>query len=346
MIESSEHDLRVKTLDRLLEAHLRHELAEWEGGRLEQTVSWYVSMLFRWCETVKLDEVVTREQIMGVIQRYVIELRLSGAITELSGELSRLVLRSRAAADTRVDEILAPASYEEIAEKLIALDGVRRELIALVARSATFASINARMLARSLLDLIVPPAALGRARVAEAALAFAERIVERVAPELKRRTADELASYLAARRASLGAAIEAHLLSVLHPDHLRSLLDEVWDEVAPMRLSEAFALLGEQDLEDFVVLVFEFWQRYRRTPFFRRISEEMVDHFFRKYGQESLSLLIEDMGVDEQMVRAELTSFLAPMVQQAAKSGALEQLLRERLSRFYRSPSALSALGG
>jgi hypothetical protein len=33
-----------------------------------------------------------------------------------------------------------------------------------------------------------------------------------------------------------------------------------------MRLSEAFALLGEQDLEDFVVLVFEFWQRYRKRP--------------------------------------------------------------------------------
>ena len=35
---------------------------------------------------------------------------------------------------------------------------------------------------------------------------------------------------------------------------VRSLLDEVWDGVAGMRLSEAFAALGEQDLEDFAAL--------------------------------------------------------------------------------------------
>jgi hypothetical protein len=111
-----------------------------------------------------------------------------------------------------------------------------------------------------------------------------------------------------------------------------------------MRLAEAFAVMGEQDIEDFVILIFEFWQRYRKTDFFQRISSEMVDHFFRKYGEETLSSLIEDMGVSEAMVSTELMGFLRPVLANATASGALEHYLRQRLEAFYLSEAAAAAL--
>jgi citrate lyase gamma subunit len=111
-----------------------------------------------------------------------------------------------------------------------------------------------------------------------------------------------------------------------------------------MPLSQAFELIGEQDLEDFVVLVHEFWLRYRRSDFFRNISREMLDHFFDKYGQEPLASVIEDMGVTEAMVAEELIGLLRPILERAVQSGALERLLRARLQAFYGSAAALSAL--
>jgi len=333
-------------LSRLLEAQLQHELASWQGEAVPHTVAELVRGLFRYCEVTKLDDVITRQQIAGVIQRYVIELRLSGAITELSGELSRLVFRSRSTEATRVDEILAPASYNEFAEKLLALEGVRRELIALVAHSATFASINARMLVRSALDLLTPRLPVAPSRLTQPLVEAVERFGQQLAPQLERRLVELFGTYIEARRVSMTQAIERHLLSELHPERVRALLDELWDSLASMRLSEAFALLGEQDIEDFVVLIVEFWQRYRKTDFFARISSEMVDHFFVKYGQGTLAGLIEDIGVTEQMVVAEVLGFLRPILEHAAQSGALEQALRARLEPFYRSPAALSALTG
>jgi hypothetical protein len=138
--------------------------------------------------------------------------------------------------------------------------------------------------------------------------------------------------------------LEQRLLQVLSPARVRSLLDEVWDSVAAMPLSEAFAFIGENDLQDFVILVYEVWLRYRKTEFFRGISAEMVDHFFRKYGQETLSSLVADMGVTQAMVGDELLGFLQPLMQHALRSGALEQVLRARLLDFYGSDAALAAL--
>lgn len=329
------------SIERLLEAHVQHELAAWRGAQFQAAVTAQVRALFEWFSEVKLDDIVTRSQIAGVIERYVIDLRVSGGITELSGEMSRVVFESRAAAETCVSEIVAPASYEDFADKLIGLERVRRELLSLFARSETFTTISARLLASGVFDLFALRLPLDPPALASGLGALAARIL----PPLERRLVDGLARYLELHRERLARDTEQHLLDVVDSERLHFVLDELWESVATLRLSETFALLGQQDLEDFVILVFEFWQRYRKTPFFRRISSELIDHFFQKYGQETVSLLIEDMGVDERMVIEELCGFLGPVVEHAAATGWLEQQIRARLETFYRSPVALAALG-
>jgi hypothetical protein len=331
-------DLRVKLLD----AHVQHELSLWHGDALAQTLAESVQSLFRWCKQTKLDDVATRAQIVGVIERYVIELRVSGGITELTGEMSNVVFSSRASADTRLDEVVPPASYNEFADKILALEGLRRELISLIAQNASVSAIGVRLAARSLLELLAPPAALTRAL---SDVSLVAQLRERVVPRLEQQVAAGLAWYLSRQRERVRQHTEQYLLEEVDSERLRAAVDELWDRISSMRLSEVFALVGEQDIEDFVVLVYEFWLRYRKTEYFRRVSTEVVDHFFAKYGQESLYALIEDMGVTEAMVSAELHLLLGPMLDHAARSGALERLIRARLEAFYASASARAVLG-
>jgi hypothetical protein len=317
--------------ERLIQAHIEHELVTWRGAGRTRTIEDWVHALFEWFGEVTLDEVATRDQIMGIIERYVIELRVSGGITELTGEMSQLVFASPASADTRLEQILTPASYREFADKLFALDTVRRELLGLIAKSSAMTSINARMLAHELLSLLSAPVPSVSSRVRGLAGRLGLQL-----PEL----ADALGHWL--ERYTRGA--QRHLLEVLDAESLRATVDELWDNVSTMRLSEAFDLIGEQDIEDFVVLIYEFWLRYRKTEFFRRITTELVEYFFQKYGQESLLSLIEDMGVTEEMVSSELAEVLGPLVDRAAATGFLEQLLRARLESFYNSPAAEAVL--
>jgi hypothetical protein len=321
-------------LERLLEAQLQHELASWRGAALTATLAGRVSALFRWFGEVKLDDVLTREQISGVIQRYVIELRVSGGITELSGEMSQLVFVSRASAEARLDDVFTPEMYDEFADKVLALESARNALIGLIAQSASASTISARLLSLGLLDLIALAIPIPSAET------FAAKLGSKILPGLERR----LATALARRRERLASDTERTMLEVLDPERLRAVADDVWDQVSPMRLSELFALIGAQDVEDFVVLVYEFWLRYRKTAYFRRISNELVDYFFGKYGQETLLGLIEDMGVNERMVCDEVVGLLRPMFEHAVHSGALEHYIRARLERFYRSEAAVAAL--
>jgi hypothetical protein len=316
--------------DALLEAHVQHVLTRWRGESLPPLIAERVSSLFRWLGDVQLDQVASRAQIMGVIQRYVIELRVSGGITELAGEMSRLVFSSEKSAATRLDQVLTDAEYEEFAGKVLALEDVRRGLIGLVARSEAFGLLRNRLIARALSGLVFQSRGL-------------RAIAGRALPALEQSVASAVSRYLE-RHQNRPEDAENYLLEMLAPEWLRSIIDDVWVAVAPKPLTDAFSFIGEQDLEDFVALGYEFWLRYRKSDYFRQITEEMVDHFFVKYGQQSLLELIEDMGVTEAMVAQELGVFLVPLVDEAARSGFLEQQIRASLATFYRSPAVEAML--
>ncbi len=327
-------------IEALLRAHVQHELAKWRGAGLVRTLETEVGELFRWLDDVKLDEVATRAQIMGVIERHVIEPRVGGGIAELAGEMSRAVFSSPASAETRIDEILPAASYDEFAAKVVALDGVWRELISLTTASTAFADISARVAARALSDLLLQPATTPSDRGAPLAARLASRLLPGLAERLRR----ALSRYLERRPERFARDSEKHLFEQLDAKRLRAVLDEVWDAVAGMRLADAFAFIDEHDLEDFIVLGYEFWLNYRKTPYFHKIASELVDLFFAKYGQESLATLIEDMGVNEQIVVHELVNVLGPILDHAARTGFLEQRLRAQLEPFYRSGAVEAAL--
>jgi hypothetical protein len=137
---------------------------------------------------------------------------------------------------------------------------------------------------------------------------------------------------------------EEHALELLDPEWMRQLADEVWDAVSREPLATAASSFSAQDLEDFVVLSYEFWLKFRRTPYFRAVTAEVVDQLFAKYGGETVTSLIEDMGVTESMVAHELRTFAAPLLEQARESGFLEERVRAVLEPFYRSASARAVL--
>jgi hypothetical protein len=312
--------------DALLDAHVQHVLAAWRGDSAARLIAERVSSLWRWFGEVTLDQVATRAQVMGIIRRHVIELGIGAGITELAGEFSQLVFSSRRSAMTRLDQVLTEDDYEEFADKVIALDGVRRGLIAMLARSQAFDLFKTRVLAHSLSALV-----FRRERLRD--------VAGDLVPALEERVKRALIRYFGQRESTPGET-ERELIELIDPESLRSLIDDLWAGLGPRPLTEAFSLIGGQDLEDFVVLGYEFWLRYRKSDYFRQIMEEMVGHFFGKYGRLSLAELLEDMGVTEEMLTRELEVFLVPVLDEAARAGFLEQQIRASLGSFYRSAAA------
>jgi hypothetical protein len=270
----------------------------------------------------------------------VIDIKITGAMTELAGEMSRLVLASRLSEETRIDQVLEPGEFAQFADKLTALPKLWRELLHLVVQSDAFAALLSTTLQRSVGDALLGTADRSARRK------LMESVVEKLRPVITRRVEPYVSAYLERLIRQSIQRREERLIAAFDVEAVRGLVDEVWDEIAPMKLSEAFKLLGSHDLEDFVVLGYEYWQRYRKTHYFREISREVVDHFFTKYADDSLLDLLDEVGVTAPMVSSELLGVLSPVLERARATGLLEQRIRAHLEPFYRSDAALAILAG
>ena len=330
------NDLR----DTLLAAHVEHELSRLRGQGLASLIDERVAAAFVWLENVRFNDVVTRDQITGVIQRYVIDLRISGGITELAGEMANIVFSSQKSRSTEVGELCAPASYEEFADKIVTLEGAQREIARYLLQSPAFATLAGRVLSRVVLNLLFGVDDQQRGvRLKQLAVALGHKVF----PGLEQRLGTVLARYVERHASRFTRDGEKKLIEAVDREWVRQMADEVWDAVSRRTLADVATVFTAQDLEDFVVLVYEFWMKFRKTPYFRAVIGEAVNHLFTKYGDQSIASLIADMGVTEAMVASELHTFLEPLLEHSRSTGFLERELRALLEPFYRSP-ALEAI--
>jgi hypothetical protein len=128
--------------------------------------------------------------------------------------------------------------------------------------------------------------------------------------------------------------------------HIIEMGDEIWESISETRLSEYFRMLDAGDMEDFIIIGYEFWLYFRKTPYFREIYTDLVHFFFDKYGDRELELIAEDVGVTEKMVVNELVQTLSRSLETALRIGYLEERIRARLRNFYESPEAGAVVAG
>lgn len=327
--------------DALLDAHVAHELSRLTGDGLSVLIDEKVAAAFRWMDDVTVNDVATREQILGVIRRYVIDFKVSGGITELAGQMSNVVFSSQANATTRVSEVCDPASYADFADKVVGLTDVRRELIRSALKSPAFGTLVSRVLSSTVVDLLFrTDDGTPGSRVKE----LLRVVGDRVLPGFEGLLESVLSHYVDAHAGRFLKGSEEQLLLALDPEWVRQMADEIWDAVADQSLVDAVSAFTARDLEDFVVLGYEFWLKFRKTAYFHAVSTDVVNEWFRKYGGDSLHAVVQDMGITERMVSDELRIFLGPLVDQARRTGALEQQLRAHLESFYRSDRAMRLL--
>jgi len=74
------------------------------------------------------------------------------------------------------------------------------------------------------------------------------------------------------------------------------------------------------------------------------LIETGIHTFYKEYGNKKLSVLIKDLDLNADYINQQLLGLLPPIIKTLKESGLLEQRIRERLSDFYQSKSALELL--
>lgn len=322
----------------MLEAHVRFELSRWRGPAFEEMVAHEVAAVFRWLDATPLADLVSVDEVTGVVQRVVVELPISNGLIALVDEGVHAAYDALADAEkeTRLDVILRPESFDRFVDLVAAAGAIRDVVTTQITSSEVYARLVSHVLYQGIKSYVLTqnvvarrvPGAGSLLRLGQTALSTAglDKGIDR-----------QLTAFVNAHAQETIRDSKAFLDETLDDARMRAIANEVWASNAARTVGWSVDLLGRAPLNEAVEAGRDVWLWVRETDFFARVVARLVDAFFDRHGQKPAGELLANIGITAEVVAREFASAVAPVVAQADAGGFLEELIREHLEQFYTS---------
>jgi len=125
------------TARRLLAAQVEFLQAQISGDRFVELVETEVDHALVAAGKLRLNEVVTREQIKATADKYTTLWQIRGSIPELAGQIAERLYSHRVNDQKRLGEVIDPQQFKELVGKLLEMPALRRLLDRLYASPLT-----------------------------------------------------------------------------------------------------------------------------------------------------------------------------------------------------------------
>ena len=321
---------------RLLDAQVAFAMQQLRGENYHSLVLDEIEHALLEASEITLADAVTPMMIKNVAAKYAVQVPVEGGIAELVSEIAVRLFRLTASSDTRFGDVIDGRRFSELSAMVIEM-GVTQRVLERILSSEAFTEFCVTLVQHSLAESVTQGGrSLTRGRLGRVLGGLGARMPQGPVERLELRAED-----LARRGARF-------LLAHTHADEdvLAEALNDLWRSNLDSPLASAVSVISDDDVEDAVVPIYEFWRTFRDTDYFRTLLDEGIDHVFEKYGDVSLYDLLLDLGVGREDMIEEALRFGPPVIALLDERGYLESVLRRRLIPFYVSDQFREAVAG
>ncbi|MFT3661489.1 MAG: hypothetical protein QM809_08840 [Gordonia sp. (in: high G+C Gram-positive bacteria)] len=298
---------------RLLDAQVAFALRQLtDEAEFQALVEEEIDAFFDESGTMPLEDVMPRDLIKQVAHKYAMQFPVEGAIPELAGQVAARLYRHEVHEATSPSDVIETRRFDELASAAVDLRLSRRAIDQVLDSPATEDTV-VEVVQRAVEDR------------------FGRRVGRRLSRWVERLT-----------RSGTKMVVDS-----ARDDSDELLLDAVrdfWRGRADRSVDGFRDTVSESDVEDMVVIAFEFWRDFRQSEYFRTLLDAGIDEVFDTYGATPLADVIEDLGIDAADLREEALRFGPVVIERLDRQGYLEHVLRRRLAPFFASPE-FAALG-
>lgn len=333
-------------LEALLDAHVQFTLQQLQGPALQVRIEREVDALLAEAERVLLDDVVTREAVKETVRVYAVRLELHAGIPELVADIAQRLHAHPIHDRTRIGQLVSDRQFRELLDKLLEMQPLHERLLDEALANPVYSALAADIVYHGIKGYLGHNKLTGSIPGARAAMKLGKTVMSHATPGLERTIEQRLKTYASKNIRSTLAESRRFLLQRFDREGVREALLDLWDRVKRGKVSALRAYLRAADLEDFFVIGYEYWQQLRKTDWYVALIDAGVDGFFDRYGQTSLGELLEEIGIERDMLVADALRFAPKAIEGLRRRGLLEPMVRRQFEDFYRSAAAQRILGG
>jgi hypothetical protein len=321
----------------LLDAHVRFVLEQLEPGALRARIEREVDAALADAERLRLGEVVTPQAVKETVRIYAVQLELHGGIPELVADIAGRIYRHPVQDRTRLGDLVSDQQLAELLDKLLEMRDLGHKLLEEAVGNPVYSALAGDLVFHGIRDYLVHNKVTGAIPGARAAMKLGKSVMQRATPGLERSLEERLKRFVAKNAQATLAESRRFLLGAFEPAAVREAVLEAWKQIKHEKVSSFRGYLRAADLEDFFVIGYEYWRSLRRSDWYIELIDAGIDGFFERYGGTSLAELLDEIGIERDMLVADAMRFTPGAIAGLERAGMLEPMVRRLLGDFYRS---------
>ncbi len=325
----------------LLDAQVAYTLEQLTGKQLEQQIESLVDNVLADVKKLKLGDVVTPTMIKQTAHRYAIHHEIPPAIPELVGEVAREIYQLASHDENKLFDLLTDEQFRDLMKKVVEMKELREKIIREAVSNPIYGEMISEVLYHGITDYITKNPLTKKIPGAQSMMKLGKSVMDMASPNAEAGIKKYIGQNI---NASLRQS-EKFLIRNLSDDKITLIATDVWNEIKLNNIGTFRNYISETDIEDFFVIGFEYWRELRKTDYYRDMIDAGVDFFFKKYGKSTLNELLEEMGVDRDMIVAEAMHYAPHVLGVLSKKGLLEKAVRRQLEPFFHTDAAQKLLG-
>jgi hypothetical protein len=331
--------------ERLLDAQVRFVLAEVTGDRLLDVIERDVHDVLALLGPVRVGELVQADVIKQIGRRLVVDLGASAVVSDMVGALAEGIYDMGVGDEYLLGDVLDRDAVQALVRHALTLNRLSDRLLDRLTESPLVATIAARFVTKIISDFMQQ----NRARAERLPGMSTMLNLGAGAASKVRGVTDRHLDQVLGDAAGRGAAFALKrtnnaIREMLREAPLEQATMQVWDLHADEPIGDLREYLSREELRVLAERVHDVVVSARQTEYAGALVDACVDVFFAEYGDYDLNRLLDELGITEENLVADLQRLLPRLVAAADRDGALAGFVRARLEPFYRSDEVQALL--
>ena len=333
--------------EQLLEQHIEFELEALTGKDLQPTLRSEVGRWFELAEETPLNQFVTQRRCVASFKRLLVKAEIPASAAELGISFMVRFAQQVEAAGIDVQAVIGRDRFVELVELAASLNEPRRRLFKELFNHPLYGELISSLIYQALVNYLVEDNLISqKVPGVGSMLKLGRKAATRAVPGLDATLERQLNGYIKRYLPSLIKSSERFVERIVSDEALANRISAAWPEFASRQFADMGHGLDPADAERFGAWGRRYWDELRRSEHFTAMGEKLIGHLFEHYGNEPVSVLLDDLGITRSMVSQEVLAFVPPLLKRLRMTGYLAELLRRRLGPFYESAAVTKILEG
>ncbi|WP_318342464.1 hypothetical protein [Acinetobacter sp. 16] len=299
----------------------------------------FIQLFLQHAPNIKLKEVVELDQIQAVVKRYAFEMQLGAGLLEFIGEIAQHLHVFSLQSSAQLQDVFSDHQFEMWLSKILELDNIRQYLNKFLKESPSIEQL-CLYIATSTLQNKLPKlfATADEEKAQDSKYEWQQKLKTfsyRQQQRIEQKIEESIARFIQEQLVDL---------SLLSNDDLESLARNIWDDNKSKPLSEYTKQVTPLDVEEFFVMIYEYWKELRQSSFLQDLILYGVKVFYDFYKDESLQDVFTAIGLEESDLRNEAVRFYPKVVKALDEHNVLEPIIHMVLKPFYDNPQTLQVI--